>query len=127
MALEFNIPEGEWFRGENKILSTPVFGEDDTTPTNAAGWGMRYALARKKTSSTALIEKTTDEGGGITVIGTFNLDPQINTQRVFITFASEDTDPIKAGKYYHSLKRTDQNNEIILFHGEVELDQVPTR
>jgi hypothetical protein len=127
MAMQFDIPEGIWFRGEDKIISTPVYGPDDVTPVNATGWGLRYVLARTSASSVALIDKNSTTPGQITVTGSFSVDPNLNEQRVSIVIDSEDTDAIKAGTYYHSLKRTDPGNENILFYGDAILSQVPTR
>jgi hypothetical protein len=90
-------------------------------------WSLKKA---DKTLDPGLIEKTT-AAGNITVIGVYNVIPATNTQRVWISFAANDTDPtvtsllvtpysLKANiAYRHSLKRMDINNEGILSYGSI--------
>jgi hypothetical protein len=121
----------------DRLLRYSVYDGDPTaeeiaagtaTPLDVTGWDLAWVL-RKKTNSAdpPLIEKTV--GAGITITGTFNSDPDINTQRIEVLLADSDTyDPaasppveIKAGSYVYALKRIDAGSETILAEGKFTL------
>lgn len=131
MAIEFNVTAADhFFLGEDKVLEFVVFDLDGTTPFNVAGLSLEWNMRRTdKAGDPAILTKTP------TVVGVFNSNPATNTQRVRVTFASDDTDPLvttlytlKAGfAYRHSLKRKDAGNEIILSYGSLTFLQATER
>jgi hypothetical protein len=129
------------FYDTDLVLHYTVYQSDATPETIAAntaipqdvtGWAIGWTL-RKKTSSAdpPLIEKTTESGGGIVIDGTYNADPDLNTQRLVVTLEDTDTyDPevspvvqIKPGNYVYALKRLDEGSETILAAGRLRLLQ----
>ena len=96
-------------------------------PVNVAGWELSWTM-RKKVSGAALIEKSTTEGG-IAIVGVYDPDPMVNTQRVVVTIEDIDTydptvDPvvnIKPGNYVYALKRLDEGAETPLAYGALLL------
>jgi hypothetical protein len=117
MAATFNIgPEKQFFVGENKTVTLPVYGPDGATPVDVTGWTLIYVVKKlEKPSATPLITK--EVGAGITLTGSFNA----NNQRVVIEFDSDDTAVLKPGVYFHTLKRTDPDFEHVLFNGQLTL------
>lgn len=97
---------------------------------DVAGWSLAWTLRKTAKAAAALIEKSTADGS-ITITGTFNLDPDVNTQRVLV--AIEDTDTygpegapvqiVKPGSYEYALKRLDPGSETVLAWGTFELMQ----
>lgn len=130
MAAEFNITEADkFFLGEDKFIDFIVTGEDGL-PLDVTGLPLEWSLKKKdKDPDPPIIGKSI--GSGITIVGVFNADPAINTQRVRVTLLDTDTDPfvtsglgtpytLKAKKEYrHSLKRTDAGFEAVLSYGGI--------
>lgn len=106
------------------------------TPVDASTWDLIWVLRRKdKTADPALIEKATGSPVGITVEGTFNASQALNTQDVVVALVDTDSyDPtsspavaLRAGKYRHSLKRTEDGSETILAFGDFRFLQATAR
>lgn len=140
MAIEFNITAADkFFLGEDKVIELTIFELDGTTPFDLSALPLEWKLRTSDAADDpALITKGITAGGvstGIAIIGIWNVDPAVNTQRVRITFASADTDPLvttdytlKAGRVYrHSLKRMDAGNEGILSYGSMTFLQATER
>ena len=134
MARETNFDkDSNIFIGEDKQIRFPVYDDDnDGIPLDVSGYAMTWILRKKDTASDpALLTKTT--GAGITVTGTFDVDPDVNTQRVVVTLADTDmaTDLgvviIPPLKYRYSLKRTDAGSETILAFGNFVLREATAR
>lgn len=99
-------------------------------PLDVAGFTLAFVVRKKPDSAVALIEKT-NEGSpsDISITGTYNVSPLINTQRIEVLLHDYDTyDPsaspaveIKAGNYHYALKRIDANAEKILTWGRFRL------
>jgi hypothetical protein len=98
-------------------------------PQNVAGWSMAWVLRKAGSTVAAVIEKTTG-GGGITITGTYNVDPTVNTQRVLVLIEDTDTygpeeEPVQIvnpnSDYEYALKRTDDGSETILAYGTFAL------
>ena len=135
MAIEFNLElEDEFFLGEDKVVDFEIFGPDDVTPFNITGLALEWNLRKKDSSpDPALLTKTPS------VIGTFNIDPGVNSQRARLTFASNDTDPLVTSQlvtpytlkantaYRHSMKLKDPGNETILSYGSWTFNQATER
>jgi len=145
VAEEFNVtPDDQFFLGEDKIFELSVYESDGVTPLDVIGIPLEWSL--KKTDRAAdpgIIAKGISAGGvstGITIVGVFNADPNLNTQKVRITFTDDDTDPavtselesgaytLRANRAYrHSLKRMDSPNENVLMYGSVTFLQATER
>lgn len=134
MAKEFNITEAnEFFLGEDKILDFIVTGEDGL-PFDVTGMTLEWSLKKKdKDPDPPIIGKSV--GSGIAIVGVFNSNPAVNTQRVRVTFLDTETDPFTTSglgtpytlkakvAYRHSLKRLDNNNEVVLSYGSITFRQ----
>lgn len=146
MAKVFNVTEAHLFYlGEDKFLDIAVTGQDGVTPLDLTGLPLEWSLKKKaKDADPPLIHKASTGGTpGITLIGAYNVDPGVNTQKARISLASDDTDPfvtgilanptlaapagaytLKAGvEYHHSLKRRDVGNEGVLSAGTFKFKQ----
>jgi hypothetical protein len=128
------------FCGEDKQLVFAIHASDGVTPQDVSGWAMEWVLRsvhptplqadRRWWSSwpvvsppvlpTVHLTKSTSDGS-ITVTGTYNADPDVNTQRVAVAIADTDTEGLAGGTYKHALKRTDDGLETILSFGEFVL------
>lgn len=100
------------------------------TPVDVSGWSLAFVVRKKPNSANPpLIEKATGSPGGITVTGTFDANPELNTQRVVIQIDDTDTydealeTPVKVkeGDYAYALKRTDDGSETVLAYGKFKL------
>jgi hypothetical protein len=140
MAIRNDFPaSAKIFCGEDKELEFAIYESDGVTPQDVSSWAMEWVLravhpARAQgdrrlwtwptVSSPALppvhLTKSTADGG-ITIIGTYDPDPELNTQRVVVTITDTDTEGIAGGSYKHALKRTNDGFETILSHGEFVL------
>jgi hypothetical protein len=123
MAIEFNITaEDRFFLGEDKNIEFTIFGPDNVTPVDVTGWTLEWNMRKTdKAGDPPLLRKY--QNNGLALVGVFNANAQQNTQRVRITFGSDDTSLLKPMVYRHSLKRTDVGSESILSYGSIELLQ----
>lgn len=122
MSYESNIPaSAHLFAGEDKVLSYEVFAADGVTMENVAAFSLRWELRRCTPAATSVITKTTGNGDGITITGTYNSNRATNTQRVLVALTDTDTESLTAGRYNCALKRMDAGLEAVLSHGTVEL------
>ena len=122
MSYESNIPaSSHLFTGEDKILSYEIFAADGVAMENVATFSLRWELRRWGPSGTSVITKTTGNGGGITITGTYNSNRSSNTQRVLVAIADTDTEDLPQARYTCALKRMDAGLEAVLSHGTVEL------
>jgi hypothetical protein len=98
-----------------------VKSEDETESLDITGWSLSFMLKRRleHLDAAALLTKTTPSG--ITIAGTFNADPDVNTQRATVVIADTETDPLTPGTIYWEFKRTDAGLETPLAGGPVEL------
>lgn len=107
-------------------------GDDVDAPMqDVAGWELAWTLRKAPKTATALIDKASG-GGGITVVGVFNVSRSLNTQRVEVLVEDTDTyDPDVSPEVYvkpsttyaYALKRTDEGQEGILAWGGFTLMQ----
>src|SRR5574338_326092 len=124
MALVQNITSDDLvFIGTDLTLRCRY--KDGEAPPNVSGWALSWMLKRRKSDGDdeAIITKTSN-AGGISVSGTYNADPDLNEQRIYVAIADEDTaavgspaGPINPGSYRHELKRTDEGLETVLLEG----------
>ncbi len=120
MAREQHIGASEdWFIGEDKVLEFEIYGDDDVTLEDVATWAFRWVLRKQGESDAIVISKTTDDD--ITITGTFDPDPLVNTQKVEVAIEDTDTVNLQPGVYAHALKRTDDGQATINSYGKATL------
>lgn len=111
---------GGFFTGEDKELEFEAFQEDGKTPDDVSLYALEWVMRKKVTDpDPPSLRKTS--GAGITVTGTYNVDPNLNTQRIIVTIAADDTAALPPYEYQHSLKRTDSGSRTILAFGQCVL------
>lgn len=94
--------------GDEKLLSFTIFQSDGETPQDVTGYDLSFWLMRDFGDADIVLEKTSGGSPGeITITGTYNVDPAVNTQRVIVTFDEDDYDPLPLPSYVYRLKRTD--------------------
>lgn len=121
MARQQNLGDSaEWFVGEDKTLPFEIYSEDEATIVDVAAFAMRWVLRKRKDDDAILLDKSTG-GSTITITGSYDADPDVNTQRVNIIIADTDTEFFQPGRYYHTLKRTDAGLATVLSYGDVHL------
>jgi len=110
----------EWFVGEDKAIPFEIYTDDEVTIQDVTGFTMRWVLRKRKDDDAILLDKTT-AGATITITGSYNADPDTNTQRVNVIIADTDTEHFQPGRYYHTLKRTDAGLATVLSYGDAHL------
>ena len=121
MAREQHLGASEnWFIGEDKTIPFQIYSSDEATIIDITGWALAWYMRREIDADTKVLTCTTG-GSTITITGTYNSDPDVNTQRANIIIADTDTDNLQPGQYYYSLWRTDAGNETVLAFGTVTL------
>lgn len=108
---------GDLLVGEDKVLSFHVL-DDVGVPVNIAGWAMLFVVRRPIDAGTTAISVAA------TITGTYDIDPDVNTQRAVVTLtddhlaASAFAPSGSALKHVYSLKRTDAGFETVLAYGD---------
>lgn len=107
--------------GSDFTYSLHVKNEAETEAIDITGWALSFMLKRRleQPDASALLTKTTPSG--VTISGTFDEDPEVNTQRASVFIADTDTDPLTPGSIFWEFKRTDAGLETPLAGGPVEL------
>lgn len=144
MAIKHDIPaSAKVFCGEDKVIEFSIFDADGVTPLDVTAWTFEWVLRpsypRNRVSAATIpprapVTATTppvtadptlrkESGDGIAIAGTFDADPDVNTQRVVVTLSDTDTEGLAGGTYQHALKRLDDGAETILSFGEFVLRQ----
>lgn len=118
-------------REENEAVLTAAIAAGTAVPEDVSGWTLSFVILKSDKSEDAstpnLSLSTTD--GGITITGTYDPDPDVNTQVISVTV--QDTDiPIWNGTtgfrqktYRYSLKRIDDGSEKFLSVGDFDLTE----
>ena len=136
MALEKDLTDDDdFFTGEDKTLRfaiTDVAG----APIDVSAWTLEWSLRLKPgDADPPVLKKTSAPTDGITVSGTFDSDPNVNTQRVLVAIAKADTASIDAGDargaatrrtFAYALKRTDDGSGTVLTFGTLAMRKVAT-
>lgn len=114
MAIESTIGgSGEVFVGEDKTFILAVVGTDLTTPVNITGWTINFVVRLKDNSADPpIFDKTA------AIVGTFNVDPDLNTQRAEVTLTDTELNTVKGRTYRYSWKRMDDGGETVLAYGD---------
>lgn len=143
MAYERDITaDDQVFYDTDRLLRYTIYRGDptaadiaagDAIPQDVSGWSLAWVLRKKaKSPDPPLISKSNvDSPPSIAIVGTYDADPVVNTQRVEVTIEDTDTyDPdaspvleIKPGTYVYALKRIDDGSETILAYGSFTLLQ----
>ena len=131
MAIEHHITEDDhMFVGDDRFIQISVYEDhEETTPLDVSGQELVWILKTKDNSSTVLIEKSTaGSPAGITIQGSFNADPLINTQKVVVELAAEDSysqasppgTRLTKKKYRYALKRVNDGARSTLMYGNFQ-------
>jgi hypothetical protein len=113
---------------------TPAqIANNTAVPEDVTGQTFSWTMREQLDSATPAIYKTSSDG--ITITGTYNVDPLLNTQRVVVRIKDTDTyDPdvspqifLTPGIYYYALKRIDPDNESIRTKGTLVLQLTAAR
>lgn len=102
-----------WIVGEDRRLVIHV-KDDDGVPVNVSTFVLSWMLKRHDYDDDidAILIKTTS--GGVTVSGSYDVNPDVNSQRVYVAIADTDTDSLLPTLYVHELKRMDAGLEGVL-------------
>jgi hypothetical protein len=122
--------ELQLFQGEDRRYIFTVLNVAETTAIDISGWSLSWMVKRNRgdADASALVSKSTAVSG-IAISGTFNADPDVNTQIATVTV--DDTDTVSSlsvivvpdGLYSHELKRMDAGFETVLSYGDFNLIQ----
>ena len=91
--IEFDITEDHHMVvGDDRFIHMTLYEDhDQTLPMDVSGQQLVWFLKTSDKSATILIEKSTEGSpAGIAIEGSYNPDPDLNTQRVVITLYAED-------------------------------------
>lgn len=114
MAYEFQIGgEGTLFVGEDKFLRLEVVDtQDPPQPVDMTGWDLLFDVRKKDNSADPAILSITP-----TLIGAFNADRALNTQRALATLTDDQMNLFRAKNYRFSWKRMDAGDETVVAYG----------
>lgn len=110
--------DDEWFIGTDHQFEFGPVVDGDGVAIDVSTWTLSWMMKRRLNDPdlSAILTKTP------TVTGTHNPDPALSTQRVVVSIADTDTDPLVARvDYRHELKRTDAGSEAVLAYGTAVL------
>lgn len=132
MAYVHNIIASDpLYQNAARTLSFTVYTDASTDEQIAAGtatcldisgFALRWRLADRNGQKAVRITKTTS--AGITITGTFNATPSVNTQRAVVTLAAADV-IADIDTYDHGLWRTDTGSETVLCTGTAVVKAAP--
>jgi len=111
----------EIFQGTDVTIEFTVLNDAETAAVDVSSWALSWMLKKSKSHLDADAKITKTTVSGITVAGTFNSDPTINTQVVRVAILDTNTETLASGSYFHELKRTNADNEAILSYGAFTL------
>lgn len=130
MAIERHITATDQvFVGDDRTFEIEVFDDDGETPVDISAYDLEWILRKTDKSVDALIEKSTaGSPAGIAITGTFNVDPDLNTQRAVISLDAQDSystgSPVGTRltkkKYRYALKRVNNGARTTLTYGNFQ-------
>lgn len=111
----------QFFINTDSYILLVVYNDSETEVIDITTWAISFMVKSypQDADGSAVITKTTSSG--ITINGTFNVNPSTNTQQATVTIADTDTSSLAPGTYYWEMKRTDNGNETVLAYGKLEL------
>ena len=113
--------------GRDHQFECEILNTAQTAAVDISTWALAWMVKRYTSDAdvAALVSKTT--GAGIAVTGSFDADPEDNTQLAVVTIEDSDTTSLNPGLYFHELKRTDAGFETTLIYGTIEFIERPIR
>jgi hypothetical protein len=120
MAEIVTIPSNTLFKGTDHEFPVTVLNSAQTAAIDITSFALSFVMKRTKSGS-AVVTKTTPSG--ISIGGTYDADPDVNTQVATVIIADTDTDDLPTGNYYYEVKRTDAGLESIIVQGTVPLER----
>lgn len=114
MAIETDIggDNNDFFVGEDKGFELGPVVDKDGVPVDMTGWDLHFVVRKADSSpDPALFDKTA------VILGTYNVDPEVNTQFARVVFTDTETEVLKAIDYRQSWKRYDNGVETVLAFG----------
>jgi hypothetical protein len=109
---------GRFFVNEAKVVKVEVL-DTAQAPISISGWTTRLLLKKKDTDADANAVLSCNG----TIIGTFNAERRLNSQRAQFAITANQTSLLVPRKYQYSVKRTDANSETVLIYGEWEVER----
>ena len=99
-----------------------IKNDELTTSVDISGWTLSWMVKKYKdqADAAAILTKTTT-GGAIVIGGSWNSDPDVNTQRATLTITDTDVATVPARLYHWELKRTDDGFEVPLVLGVIDI------
>lgn len=117
MAKEIQIGgNGSLFVGEDKTIIIEVIDPVTKLPVDISGFTINFVVGKNDRDNTVFNKQAT-------IIGTFNADRVINTQRARIILTDTEMNTVTNRTYRHSWKRMDDGSETVFAYG----DFVPER
>lgn|SRR5574342_89323 len=104
-----------WFIGEDRTLDFLI--TENGVPLDCSGFAMAWALKRNPWDDTVVLAKATP--GEITTANGNGTDDKVR-----VAVLDTDTDALLSGWYYHTLRRTDAGQEVVLSFGPAYLGKV---
>jgi len=108
--------------GEDRLFVFSILNLAETAAIDISGWALSFMVKRhaQDGDARALVTKTTT-AGQIVISGTYNADPDLNTQVATVTIEDTDTHTLVPSDSQHELKRTDAGFETTLSYGRISL------
>ena len=115
MAKRTNL---QLFLSTDQDLAFTILNATGSVAVDIAGWSFSWMAKYgvEDQDNEALITNT-----AATVSGTFNADPDVNTQIATVSLADTDTESVVPGEFVWELKRTTDGFETILAYGRLSL------
>ena len=109
------------FQGTDRNYVFTILNVAETAAINISGWALSWMVKKKRSDAdaSALLTKTT--ASAIVISGSFNSDPDENTQIATVSIEDTDTTSLDPGTRYWELKRTDAGFETVLGYGALRL------
>jgi hypothetical protein len=102
--------EGALFVGEDKTFRFTI--QTAGVPDDISGWALLFDVRKSDTAADpALLSKVP------TIVGVYNVDPNLNTQKAVVVVTDTDMNLFKAKTYRYSVKRMDDGSETVLVRG----------
>lgn len=105
------------FIGEDRPIEIAVVDEHNE-PVDMTGWALTWELLDEP-GGNVIVSKTTPVG----IVIQDGENTEGNNDAALISLFDTDTEGEGPGTYYHVLRRTDADNEVVLAEGPVKLGQ----
>lgn len=95
----------------------------ETAAVDMTGWSLSFMVKKSKGHLDADAKFSRTTSAGITISGTYNSDPAVNTQVATVSVEDSHTDALTPGTYYYELKRTGAGVEAVIAYGTFTLER----